>query len=441
MELVCRSMETNLGGAETEVGHGNLPLFRQEAHAARRGPQSGLPLATTPVSWRLLNGFLLAFCASALLFLTTQTIVRRETAKGVLALSLGEVRVVPPRAGVVTGVYVHEGDEVTEGQRLAYVSTAQYFITGGGLEAGLLRSIDEERSALRTQLQALDKDAPVELRGQQRRLDAEKHKLTELLGLLPTREERLRLSQRAYEQGGAFYEKGVLSGDALRERQYDSLGQQGETQNLRAQIAELEGSIARDEATLTELPGQQAKDRAEILSRIAALDQKQLNTTNQEGYLIVAKVPGHITALQVKPGQHADTTLPLMALIPRDSTLQAQLYVPSKAIAFARPGQRVRLMYDAFPYEQFGVSYGTIREISATVLKPDEIGAAVDMKEPAYRVTVAPDKDSVLAYGKSVPLRSGMALTADLLLEDRTFLALMLDPLRASGRRVLGGER
>jgi hypothetical protein len=42
------------------------------------------------------------------------------------------------------------------------------------------------------------------------------------------------------------------------------------------------------------------------------------------------------------------------------------------------------------------------------------------------------------AFGRVLALQSGMALQADILLEDRTFLDLLLDPLRAATGRMLG---
>jgi membrane fusion protein len=420
--------------------HTELPLFREAALPAGAGHRSGVPIGVTPVPWRILTGFLLVVFASALLFLSTQSIVRRENAKGVLALSLGEIRIVPPRPGVVTNLYVTEGQQVVAGQRIAYVSTAQHFIDGGGLEGELLGAIADERTALIEQLHAQEQSAPTELKGQRESLAAKKRKFDELLELLPSLERRLTLAERAHELGKSFHDQGALSGDALRQREYELLNQRSEMQTTRAQIVELQGAIAHDEAELTQLPQQQTKLRAELSSRLASLQQKELSTTGQEGYLIVSRVTGRVTALQARLGQHVDSSRPLMAITPQGSWLQAELYVPSKAIAFAKAGQRVRLLYDAFPYQQFGSSLGTVREISATVLRPDEIGAPIKLEEPAYRVLVVPDKAFVRAYGVNVPLRSGMALSADLVLEERSFLRLLLDPLLAARGRILAGE-
>lgn len=413
-------------------------LFREEAIEAQRAPEFGAPISAMPMSWRVLVWFVSILFTSAVAFITTQTITRRETARGILVLSLGELRVVPARSGMLTALYVKDGDSVVAGQGLAYISTVQYSVGGDAVQTQLLGAIAEQRSALAAELAALDASAPTEKLGQERRVAAEKNKLRELMQSLPRKRDRLHLAEDTYEQGEQFRARGALSGDVLRQRQYDWLTQQSEIQTLKAEIEELRGTVAHDEAALTELPELQAKQRAELLHQLAELREREISITGQEGYVIAARVAGRVTAVQGSVGQFVGPARPLMALTPEGSRLQAELYVPSKAIAFARKGQRVRLLYDALPYEEFGVAYGTVSDISATVLKPSEINAAVPIKEPAYRLIVDPDRLFVQAYGANVPLRSGMALSADIVLENRTFLHLMLEPILAARGRVLG---
>jgi membrane fusion protein len=46
-----------------------------------------------------------------------------------------------------------------------------------------------------------------------------------------------------------------------------------------------------------------------------------------------------------------------------------------------------------------------------------------------YRVTVRISKESVQAYGQQFPLQAGMLLTADIVLEKRSLVEWLLDPL------------
>ena len=96
---------------------------------------------------------------------------------------------------------------------------------------------------------------------------------------------------------------------------------------------------------------------------------------------------------------------------------------------FIQPGQKVRISYDAFPYQRFGQYEGTVRSISQTDVpvqpSPNGDRRAVFM----VRVTLA--SDQVKAYGTEITLRPGHTLTADIELDRRKLFRWMLDPLFA----------
>lgn len=95
----------------------------------------------------------------------------------------------------------------------------------------------------------------------------------------------------------------------------------------------------------------------------------------------------------------------------------------------------VRLLYDAFPYQKFGPAWGEVGAVSATVLAPQEVSAIVPVEEPVYRVTARLDAQSMRAFGAETPLQPGMALRADVILEQRSFAEWLLEPLLAIGAR------
>ena len=53
----------------------------------------------------------------------------------------------------------------------------------------------------------------------------------------------------------------------------------------------------------------------------------------------------------------------------------------------------------------------------------------VALQEPVYRVQVALDQQEIRAYGTTVPLQSGMLLNADIVLEQRSLLSWLLEPI------------
>ena len=110
--------------------------------------------------------------------------------------------------------------------------------------------------------------------------------------------------------------------------------------------------------------------------------------------------------------------------------LQAELFLPARAIGFVEPGQAVRILYDAFPYQHFGTYRGRIVKVSQTILTSSDAAGPIKLNEPAYRVTAALERPDIDAYGKRVALQPDMLLKADIILEKRSLMSWLTNPLR-----------
>jgi len=108
--------------------------------------------------------------------------------------------------------------------------------------------------------------------------------------------------------------------------------------------------------------------------------------------------------------------------------------VPSSAVGFIRPGQHVRLMYDAFPQQQFGAFSGEVDRVSDFVLMPSEVPQTFFLREATFKVEIAIDTDSVAFEAGSAPLRPGMLLAAEIILESRSLVDWLLEPIRLRRR-------
>ena len=109
--------------------------------------------------------------------------------------------------------------------------------------------------------------------------------------------------------------------------------------------------------------------------------------------------------------------------------MQAVVYIPTSAFGFIKEGQSTKLRYHAFPYEKFGIYQGQIVELSNSVIFTCKSSMPGIIQEPAYRVVVALAEQTVKAYGKDTPLRAGMTLDADIVVEERSLLRWLFDPV------------
>ena len=146
---------------------------------------------------------------------------------------------------------------------------------------------------------------------------------------------------------------------------------------------------------------------------------------------------GTVTAIQAVVGAAAGSTLSLMSVVPSDHKLDAHLYGPSRAVGFVRPGQRVLLRYQAFPYQRFGHYLGEVGSVSRTAVNPSDLPAplatagSATASEPLYRITVQLAQQAVNAYGESRVLQPGMSLEAEVSLERRRLYEWVIEPIQA----------
>lgn len=149
------------------------------------------------------------------------------------------------------------------------------------------------------------------------------------------------------------------------------------------------------------------------------LKQAQLNLTYQE---LRAPVSGTVFDLQPSaPGFVANTTEPILKIVP-DDALVAKVYITNKDIGFIREGMSVDVRIDSFPFSEFGDVKGKISWIGDDALPPEEI-------RPYYTfpATVRLDNQSISVNDKKVELQSGMSVSTNIRVRERTVLSIFTD--------------
>jgi membrane fusion protein len=233
----------------------------------------------------------------------------------------------------------------------------------------------------------------------------------------------------------AVLERGYVSRVEYERRRQALLGAQQQLSQLRQQAASLASQERVARAEIARSGADTASAIASARTSAESFHQQRAQALASRAYVITAPITGTVTALQAAPGRAAEVATPLMTIVPDGSRLHAEIYAPTRAIGFVKPGQEVRLLYDAFPYQRFGSFSGRIARVSQTVLDPREIASPIKSEEPVYRIDVTVADQSVKAFGESLRLQPGMTLSANIILERRSFLDWLLQPLEAVMRR------
>jgi len=405
-------------------------LFRQEAvqFQFQNRPAGKIallqPLSTKLLCW-LLFGSILALGG----FACAGQYARKETVLGFLRPTTGTAKIFVPQKGIVKEVNVADGDEVEEGQPLLTISTEQIASDGRDINSTILSTLALQRDLLRKQLDSEEERG----RSQGERLNALVTGLRTEISRLQDQSElqaqRLKLAESLVASANQLTAKGAMTELDLKRRQEAALEQKQNLTLLQQQIASRKNQLTDADYNLEQLPTVTGEKLQSLRNDLAAIDQRMAETTGRQAYVIRAPMAGRVTTLQAAAGEAADPRQLQLEIIPQDAKLEAALFFPTRAFGFVHPGQEVRILYDAFPYQKFGAYRGRITSVSHTIVTGAESAGPVQLKEPVYRVTAALERNDVDAYGQRIALQPQMLLKADVILERRSIMSWLFDPL------------
>lgn len=406
------------------------PLFRQEAIDAQREKFLGEATIARPVPFWVFT----ALAAGVAILLVSVAVwgqyTRRERVEGYVALDTGAARVQSPDSGRVAELLVKEGDEVVAGQEIAKISFERTTTAGVSAGAEVAQEMERRRAILeKEQAQWRDLGAQ-QVEQVRRRVKDLTRELGQFDGEIRLQEVRIRSAreQLARYQGLAG-EKKFVSENLVKQKHDEVTDQELKLEALRRQKSQVERDLT---AAKMEEPAIELRSRAQqeqVARQISELRQEATQVEARRETVIRAPMNGVVTNVAVNRGQSVAADAPLATILPKGSGLHVELLVPTRAIGFLEKGKEVVLRYEAFPYERFGQYRGVIQDIGRNVWTAGERIGPLSAKEPVYRVDVKLERQAVAALGQEYPLRPGMLVNADLLLEKRTLLEWIFEPV------------
>jgi len=407
-------------------------LFRQEAVDFQRARQQwGDVAALQPLSTKILTWFLAGVVAALIAFALFAGYVRKETAIGYLTPTSGTAKIFVPRNGTIRQVHVEDGATVQEGQPLLTIDTDQIASDGTDVNVSLLDMLLAQKQILSKNVEAEEKRAGSEgerLSAVAAGLEAE---ISQLRAQLKLQNDRLEVANSDLNAGQQLHTKGYMTTVDLRRRQMAALEQQQVLSTLDQQIAAKQNQLIETRSTLSQLPTVMAQKVQVLRNDLSAADQRIAEIQGRRAYVIRAPVAGRVSTLQATVGQNAHPQRLQLEIIPEEAALQAELFITARAIGFVEPGQPVRLLFEAFPYQHFGTYRGQVVKVSQTILTSTDTGGPIKLNEPAYRVIASLERQDIDVHGKKIALQPDMLLRADILLEWRSLMSWLLSPLRS----------
>ncbi|MYM30834.1 HlyD family efflux transporter periplasmic adaptor subunit [Duganella sp. CY15W] len=411
-------------------------LFREEVLAAKQTSPLGAVFIMQPLSLKLLAGLACACAVGLILFLGLSQYAARVTAFGIIAPSMGLLKVQSPNSGIVLRRSVQAGQQVRAGQVLYTVSSEMLYSGGrvGALAEGL-QSIAARAGSLAAEqgntTRALERDMDnnagivASLAAEIRQSEVE----------LAIQEERFAVAGQQYQKHVEAQAQGYISSSALQLKYELVLEQKARLQSMRREQLTLRRSLAGAEHDAVTLRSKKTNVLEQFERQQLALEQERVTMSLAKESLVTAPGAGTVASVLIEPGQRIDKQV-LLTILPDGARYEAVVYLPSKAIAHVRPNDAVRLRIAAFPYLQFGSLSGTVLEVSNVAMSLQEIADEVTpnnipvaKNDGLFRVRVALPGTQLLLAGKTYPFRTGMQIEAEFLHERLSLLRWIFRPL------------
>ncbi len=408
-----------------------MEIFRKEVIERQGNRLFGEVALATPVSTWAVTGVIGAIVAAIAITLFTGSYARKEIVYGWLKPDKGLVRVVSPQLGTVTNVHVVENQDVRKNDSLVTLNLDTAFAGGEGVFGVALTEIKTQIAEREKLLPLTEQSFEQESRELQSRLESIQAEIASLEAQRQVLEERIRTANASLKRFELLASRNVASQHDVEQQQEIVLALRQSDQQIAQQIEVKQGELANYRLRLEGAPVRRQTALTELRAGLSSLRAQLAQVAGQGSIVLKAPVDGRIAALPVSSGQNMRPQQLAVSLLPRGGRLEAELFAPTRAAGFIQTGQTVRLQFDAFPYQRFGVVEGRIYSVSRTIFEPAELPVSLNVQGPVYRIVAGITAQHIDAYGERFPLQAGMTLSAYIIQEERKLWQVLLEPLLA----------
>ena len=331
-------------------------LFRSEAlDFQKQHREFGKVGRLQAPSLKVFAWLLVIAVSSIIIFICIAGYNRKETVVGYLAPAMGTAEIFVPQQGTVTAVHVAEDQAVNEGDVLLTIDTSQITADGLDVNAAVLKSLSAaEDGALhsdrsREQGHKVGGGPPHGRRSPMAKRSSSL--LTSQIGFQTSRSSsrrnsstpRIRCRLRAISPSPKFTDA----------RRLCSIAKQT-LSSLRQRYTARQTELSQTRSSLQQLPTESARRLQPLRSELAQIDQRVAEVGGRRSFAVRAPIAGRVANLQATVGQIADPKRLQLDILPLESSAASRSLRADAGHRLRPASQKVRLLYDAFPFQRFG---------------------------------------------------------------------------------------
>ena len=277
---------------------------------------------------------------------------------------------------------------------------------------------------------------------------------------LSAAQEKIPRYKKAYEQGALSKERFLEAQQLAKEAEKNMIKAQSEIKQARSHLKEQQGSYEKKiHQAISEIKQaqlrwqeQQRSNKSLIHSgKLAVLkSEEQLKNLDTETTTIkteIAQTKSQIKSLKIQLSQRVLKApidgiifqLPIKSvgsvvqpgeniveIAPKDSSLYLRAQMPIPESGSLRRGMPVKMKFDAYPFQDYGLIKGKVTNISPT----SKVTETSQGKVATYDLEIQLNKNCIPTKNKCIPLRPGDTATAEVIVRQRRIIDLIIDPFK-----------
>ncbi|WP_454442978.1 HlyD family secretion protein [Vibrio bathopelagicus] len=408
-------------------------LYRPEFFEAQKQTNEGEILLNNSFNQDIYLLLSMLIFIAVVAFITMGEYTRRETLVGLVSPLGGMVKVQANDSGYVEKLFVKEGDRVESLTPLYEIKTERFDESGIGVKKRILASLESQYQLIIERRQQEEERVDFERQALVEdivRLDVETNILRNVLNLSKN---ELTLTKELVNKQKVLLKNNFISELDYQKQQLDLISKQSQVETHNLNLQRLQREKQSLVTNLNNLDINLSISLKDLDRQLEAMTQSKVEFLYQSDSQVRSPIKGIVASILAEEGHSVVNDQPLLILVPESEKAFVELYAPSRSIGFMKVGQKVRLRFDAFPYEKFGVQTGMITSVSKSSVAPEMIANRRLIKnnevEGLYEIKVELSKPTITVYGREESLVSGMTVVGDIELDTRKIYEWILEPL------------
>ncbi|MGB5635607.1 MAG: HlyD family efflux transporter periplasmic adaptor subunit, partial [Waterburya sp.] len=379
------------------------------------------------------------------------------TARGRLEPKDTTITLDAPVSGTVKSIEAKEGQQVKKGEGILQLDSE---IVNGELRQQQQKLLGQQNQL--NQLQLLKNQQRLSLSTQEQQNQAQEF---EKEALIEQAEEAITASESAHQTAKIrysaaqekvpryrdAYKQGALSKDLLSEAKQQAEEYKESINQTAAEIAQARSRLAEQKRGLTSLiqthnlailksQEEYKNTETQITTLQGEIAQTQSIITGLEYQLqqhtLYAPVAGTIFQLPIqKPGAVLQTGQMVAKIAPKGSSLVLRGRMSSRESGFLEVGLPVKLKFDAYPFQDYGIVPGKLTWISPDSRSP-QTSSSNESVNPSqlgdfYEVEITLERNYIDAGKRRILLTPGHTGTAEVVIRQRRLVDVFLAPFKS----------